>query len=308
MDHMMPGMDGIEAVKVIRELNPSVLPAEIPDLAWFKNMPIIALSANAVSGAKEAFLNAGMNGFISKPIDAETLNAALLRWLPPEKVTMRRQGKSGEWGTEYDALFKELKRLEFLNLTAGLSHVGNNETAYIKILRQFCAEFDGYVRDIERFFGEENWAEYTIRIHAIKGVFANMGAGALSRRAGALEYAARNGDYAKCLEETESFIGGMIELREKLLTTSLIDGGGKKEKRRTEAAELLRALEAAREACGQGMADEADALAETLRGMSYSKTVDAAVEELCGLVDSLDYGLAVEKAAAIKKTVAEGGG
>jgi signal transduction histidine kinase/CheY-like chemotaxis protein/HPt (histidine-containing phosphotransfer) domain-containing protein len=305
MDHMMPGMDGIEAVKVIRELNPSVLPAEIPDLSWFKNMPIVALSANAVSGAREAFLDAGMNDFISKPIDAESLNAALLKWLPPEKVTMIRQGKPGEWGTEYDALFKELKKLEILNLTAGLSHVGNNEAAYVQILRQFCVEFDGYVRDIERLFGEENWTEYTIKIHAIKGVFANIGAEAVSKWAYQLEYAARNGDYAKCLEETESFIGRMTEFRGKLLATSLMDKGEKKEKRRVESAELLRILTAVRTACGQGISDDADALTETLKGMSYSKTADAAIDELCGLIDSLDYDLAVKKAAAIEEMITE---
>jgi signal transduction histidine kinase/CheY-like chemotaxis protein/HPt (histidine-containing phosphotransfer) domain-containing protein len=308
MDHMMPGMDGVEAVKIIRTLDPSVLSAGISDPAWFKNLPIVALSANAVSGAKEYFLNAGMNDFISKPIDAENLNTMLVKWLPPDKVTMAKWGKPGEWGTKYDALFKEIKRLEVLDVIAGLSHVGNNEAAYVQILRQFCAEFDGYVRDIKRFFAEENWTEYTIRLHAIKGVFANMGAEAVSKWAYQLEYASRNGDYAKCLEETESFIGKMIEFKEKLLTTSLIDKDQKQEKRRVESEELLKTLESIREACGKGLSDEADALSETLKGMSYSETADTIIDEICDLIASLDYDLVAEKAASLEEAVAEGGG
>jgi signal transduction histidine kinase/CheY-like chemotaxis protein len=306
MDHMMPGMDGIEAVKIIREGEPSVFPSAVPDPAWLKNMPIVALSANAVSGAREIFLGAGMNDFLSKPIDAESLNAVLIKWLPAEKITMVKRGKPGEWGTEYDALFKELKRLNIMNLTAGLSHVGNNETAFIQILRQFCTEFDGYVRDIERFFAEENWSEYTIRLHAMKGVFANIGAESLSKWAYQLEYASRNGDYAKCKEETGSFTGKMTEFKENLLSTSLMIKNEKKGKQQTDSVKLLQTLEAAREACRKGMSDDADALAETLSGMSCNEAADVLIAELCELIASLDYNLVDEKVAAIKKAVSEG--
>jgi signal transduction histidine kinase/CheY-like chemotaxis protein len=303
MDHMMPGMDGIEAVRIIREAGPSAFPAKIPDPAWLKNMPVVALSANAVSGARETFLDAGMNDFISKPIEADNLNNMLIKWLPPEKITMTKQGKSGEWGTEYNALFRELKQLDIMEMTAGLSHVGNNEAAFLQILRQFCNEFDGYVRDIERFFAGENWSEYSIRLHAMKGVFANIGAEGLSKWAYQLEYASRNGDHEKCKNETEKFIGKMAEFKKKLLSTSLMSMNEKKRPlvRQVESAELLRTLEAVREACGKGMSDDADALAETLGGMRCDETTDALITELCELLASLDYDLVPEKIAAIKK-------
>jgi signal transduction histidine kinase/CheY-like chemotaxis protein len=75
MDHMMPGMDGIDAVRIIRSFKDRN--AEIP---------IIALTANAVFGAREMFLSSGFNGFLSKPIDSKALAEALLRWLPGELV------------------------------------------------------------------------------------------------------------------------------------------------------------------------------------------------------------------------------
>jgi CheY-like chemotaxis protein len=81
MDHMMPVMDGIEATQRIRNLPGG----------RFKTLPIIALTANAVAGVKEMMLAAGMNDFISKPIEASELNEVLLAWLPHEKIEIRRK-------------------------------------------------------------------------------------------------------------------------------------------------------------------------------------------------------------------------
>jgi signal transduction histidine kinase/FixJ family two-component response regulator/HPt (histidine-containing phosphotransfer) domain-containing protein len=286
MDHMMPGMDGIEAAQAIRVLDSAD--------SWYRNMPIVALSANAVTGAREAFLDAGMDDFLPKPIEADSLNMILLKWLPMGKTTMIRQGKSGEWGNEYKKLFTELKELEIIDLNAGLSHVGNNEAAYVQILRQFCAEFDGYTNGIEQHLSEENWKEYSIRLHAMKGVFANIGGDELSKWAYQLEYASKNGDYVKCKAETRDFLTRMREFKEKLLTTSLMLKEAVK-KHQAEAGELKKTLEALQAACRQGKCDEADVLAGTLEGIRFSEAADPEIVELCGLIASLDYDEAIGK-------------
>jgi CheY-like chemotaxis protein len=77
MDHRMPDMDGIETTRHIRAMGD-----EDP---YYKNVPIIALTADAVSGIKEMFLENGLNDFISKPIDTIKLNSVLERWIPREK-------------------------------------------------------------------------------------------------------------------------------------------------------------------------------------------------------------------------------
>jgi signal transduction histidine kinase/CheY-like chemotaxis protein/ABC-type amino acid transport substrate-binding protein len=76
MDHMMPGMDGIETTENIRALPEG------------KDVPIIALTANAITGVEEMFIAHGMNGFISKPIERGKLEAALTEWLPKHKLTV----------------------------------------------------------------------------------------------------------------------------------------------------------------------------------------------------------------------------
>jgi len=76
MDHMMPGMDGVEAVSIIRASERESL----------KKVPIIAFTANAVSGMREMFLEAGFQDFVSKPIEGIVLREALLKWLPEEYI------------------------------------------------------------------------------------------------------------------------------------------------------------------------------------------------------------------------------
>jgi signal transduction histidine kinase/CheY-like chemotaxis protein/HPt (histidine-containing phosphotransfer) domain-containing protein len=302
MDHMMPGMDGIEATQVIRALDSSGSPSIDP--SWFREMPIVALSANAVSGAREAFLQGGMNDFVSKPIEAEQLNMALQRWLPQDKIAMVKQENKKERDAGQDRIFGDLGRIEDLDPAAGLSHVGNNQAAYLQILRQFCTEYESYVNSIERCLDGENWQDYTIKLHAMKGVFANIGADSISQWAYRLEYASRNGDYAKCREESRPFIARMYEFKQKLLAASLMPREEATEKRQVEAAELLRITESLREACRQGMSDEADSLAESLKKLRFSDSADPLIADICELIASLDYDLALEKAETLKTLAA----
>jgi signal transduction histidine kinase/response regulator of citrate/malate metabolism len=288
MDHMMPGMDGVEATKRIRELG-----------GKFKTLPIIALSANAVSGAQETFFQAGMNDFISKPIEAVQLNAMLLKYLPPEKVTLSGPSKDEE--SPENALLDELKHIEDLDVKAGLSHVGNNKSAYIQILRQFCVEFDSYIADIKRFWAEENWGEYGIRLHAMKGVFANIGVERISKWAYTLEYASKHGDFALCKNETEAVCEAMYMFREKLLKTPLMDKGEEIEKQSISKETLLEKLNAIREASRKGRTDAADKLGEELAATTFSEAVDPLIAELCDLLMSLDYDLAINKVKEIEE-------
>ena len=75
MDHMMPEMDGIETTRVIRRM-----------LGENGQVPIIALTANAVDGTKELFISEGMNDFVAKPIELRVITSKLRKWLPKEKI------------------------------------------------------------------------------------------------------------------------------------------------------------------------------------------------------------------------------
>jgi len=163
MDHMMPEMDGIEATKRIREN--------------YRELPIIALTANAVSGTKEMFLSNGFNDFLSKPIDVMELNVILSKWLPKEK-----QEKAME-------PVQEVKPSVDLEILATYYKDGVNKIEEIKK----CLETD-------------NYALYTIYVHALKSASASVGALELSEMAKALEMAGKQHDFAYIKQHNSEFL------------------------------------------------------------------------------------------------------
>jgi len=100
MDHMMPEMDGIEAVHKIRDLGEKYL-----------NLVIIALTANAIYGAKEMFLSNGFNDFISKPVDMQELKKLLIQWLPLDKVSLVSQPSAAEQRDSEEEFQKALYKM-----------------------------------------------------------------------------------------------------------------------------------------------------------------------------------------------------
>ncbi len=155
MDHMMPEMDGVEAMKHIKEL----------EVKNHRNIPVIALTANALSGAREMFLKEGFDGFVSKPIELPELERVLKRILP-------------ETG---------------LNMEAGMQYCGNDAEFYRSLLQQFAAEEAGKREKVEQYFREEDYPNYTILVHALKSTAKMIGADALFEQAKAVEEAAKNG-------------------------------------------------------------------------------------------------------------------
>ena len=153
MDHMMPEMDGVEATKRIRELG--------------FDLPIIALTANTVAGAREMFLESGFNDFLSKPIIIDKLNAILEKWIPKEK-----QEKASEGSSEAITAIAEAELLAIF-YKDGFSK--------IEILNK-CLEVQDYNL-------------YTIHVHALKSASANVGAANISESAKALEDAGKRGDF-----------------------------------------------------------------------------------------------------------------
>ena len=225
MDHMMPEMDGTEVTRRIRGMRNG----------WCKTIPIIALSANALAGVRDLFISSGMNDFIAKPIDADELNLVLSRWLPATKIAdmvydydveppppKEKTASPVSQQDDEERLLEILAEKPDLNVKAGLAHVGKKKDIYLGILRQFCDEYDSYIREITRFTAEENWRDYSIRLHALKSVFMNIGNENLSAWARKLELASSEHDHETCKKETEPFCYAMYLFKEKLLQTPLL--------------------------------------------------------------------------------------
>jgi HPt (histidine-containing phosphotransfer) domain-containing protein len=120
-----------------------------------------------------------------------------------------------------DALFGELSRIEILDLWEGMSHVGNSLELYYDSLRRFYEEFDVHVTNLKETFEREDWKNYTIRIHAFKGAFANLGIETLRSWAYDLEMASKGEDYDKCRSDTPKIVETMTDFWNRLGKTSL---------------------------------------------------------------------------------------
>ena len=190
MDHWMPDMDGIETTKRIREMG-----AKDPR---FQELPIIALTANAVSGTKEMFLASGFNGFLAKPIDTVKLDSILNKWIPREK-RMNVAADSGVAASraEHDApTAPQVAAFEIrgIDVGAGIATTGSSVERYRDMLAIFHEDGVEKIKELAACLEAGDIPLYTIHAHALKGAMANIGAAELSGAAKALEMAGKQKD------------------------------------------------------------------------------------------------------------------
>lgn len=191
MDHMMPELDGVETTRIIRRLHPE-----------YANVPIIALTANAVDGAKEMFLSEGMNDFVPKPIEVQLIVRKVREWLPPEKI----QKMDGTM--EHGELPKETrKKLSIGDLdTAQACRLLGSEALFFKILKTYYKNIKTKVQTIRKKIEEQDWKNYTIEVHALKSSSRQIGAMQLGAMAEAMEEAGKAGDVISICENTEAML------------------------------------------------------------------------------------------------------
>ncbi|MBQ3790821.1 MAG: response regulator [Lachnospiraceae bacterium] len=184
MDHMMPEMDGVEAMKRIRA------DAGKRD----REIIIIALTANAVSSAREMFLSEGFNGFVPKPIDIAELERVLKRELPKSAIHYGKPVFRGGDGSPRSSE-EEITALSAVGIrtSAGLSYCMNDTEFYRSLLLEFGATAEAKIREIDTCYGQQDWKNYRIRVHALKSNARMIGAEQLSDLAREVENASAEG-------------------------------------------------------------------------------------------------------------------
>jgi CheY-like chemotaxis protein len=199
MDHMMPEMDGLEATRAIRALG-----------GRFTELPIAALTANAMAGVRESFLAAGFNDFLAKPIDTAILDAVLLKWIPAAK----RQGvpTGGESAPAEEAGETPLPEIEGLDMAAGIARLDGESGLYRELLRVFLNDLEARFAVLESSPDAAGLPAFIISVHALKSSLAYIGANALSESAAGLELAGRNGDLAGIGDNLAPFREGLAAL------------------------------------------------------------------------------------------------
>ena len=184
MDMQMPEMDGIEATQSLRAL---------PALA---SLPIVAMTANAMQVDKDRCLGAGMNDFVSKPIEPDDLWRVLLRWIKPRHaVTV--QAASGIKVTDVLTGFPD--QIKGLDVAAGLRRVLGKHARYLAMLRGFVSSQADATQQIRSSLQQGDVTTAERLSHTLKGLAGNIGAAELQQISGELETALRLGQPAEQL-------------------------------------------------------------------------------------------------------------
>lgn len=232
LDHMMPVMDGVETLHAIREMegNPSV------------DTPVIALTANAVAGAREMYLKEGFQDYLTKPIDADKFENMLIKYLPENVVYLtKNQNGSGDQGQENEAeiemLENKLKGIGF-NVRNGLKYMGNDIALYGKVLQDFhliLKEKEDALRD---FLKKRDMPGYAIIVHSLKGNARNVGADDLADEAFELEKMSKAGQLEDVEVRSPILFNLMKNIRKDL--KAYLDSENKAAKKNTESSEEVK--------------------------------------------------------------------
>jgi signal transduction histidine kinase/CheY-like chemotaxis protein len=309
MDHMMPEMDGIETVRIIR----GGIGTE-----YAETVPVIALTANAIVGNEAMFLENGFQAYLPKPIDVTHLDSLLNQWVRDRRLHeapgLPKPRESAKEPAMEDApaaktLAENLNmeqlsigslstgsfnigslNIEGLNAEAGCSRFGGEE-AYRKVLRSYGTHTPELL-DKLREVREETLSEYAIAVHGLKGSSYGICADGIGKMAEELEFAAKRGD----LETVRAKNGDLACAAEALLSGLHVlwkepPGEGGAERRGAPDASLLREL---REYCARYDAAGMERVLSELERYIYESQGDL-IEWLRKQVDDLEYGQIFER-------------
>ena len=193
MDHMMPEVDGIEATHIIRRLMPE-----------YDNVPIIALTANAVSGAKEMFIAEGMDDFVAKPIELKVMTAKLHKWLPENKI-VPITAEEAERAAEEKKHLQPALEIEGLDTNTAIERLGSVDL-FMTVMTEYYSAIDKKSDVIENHYNAGSIHDYTVEVHSLKSTSRQIGAMELADLAAELEKAGNENNVALIKEKTEKML------------------------------------------------------------------------------------------------------
>lgn len=299
LDHRMPDMDGIETLERMKEM-PSNLS---------KDTPVIALTANVITGGGAKYKAAGFTEFLPKPVDGYSLEKLLEDQLPKEKISYVALSEKEQPKETFEQVVCDhpmcvkLQSIPNMNLKEGFELCGGKDVM-LKVLKEFTENSERKAREIEGFLEKGDLENYTIWVHALKSSSRLIGASKLS-------------EDAKRLED----LGGKALLRDEIAlrgikanTPQLIDDyrmigqkiaeafaeeEGETEKRPIDQTELFEALKGLREYADAFDFDGADSVVEMLKGCELPEEYVSDFEEIAGLVSEVNQIGLMEKLDAM---------
>jgi CheY-like chemotaxis protein len=203
MDHMMPEMDGIEVVAAIRALEGE----------RFRTVPIIALTANAVVGMREMFIENGFNDFLAKPIDVSKLDEMLDLWIPKEKREKSNEQKNeGQDKLPDKDVHSSFPVIPGVDTEKGIAMTGGTLTAYKQVLSLFRKDAQDRLPLLQKAPDTDTLPSFVTNVHALKSASASLGAGEISAKAAELETAGKAKDMSFIHKHLPAFAQQLAEL------------------------------------------------------------------------------------------------
>lgn len=268
MDHMMPVMDGIEAAKAIR-----ALPED-----KYQKLPIIALTANAMVDARKEFLNAGMNGFVAKPIDFARICNQLKLWLPKDLVrdVPKEEAKKLLADDLSDREIQPEDPQMGFSFEEGVKHCGS-KAALMKTIRIFYRTIHSKADKIEQCLKEGLISDYVVEVHALKSSALLIGAVPLSEAAKELEGYGKQGKTELLEEKTPDLLAMYRDFKDILKPYA-----DKEEAARQEASngEWCQALQQIHQCIEQFDLDGVDRIMEKLEEYQIPECIRESMDQL----------------------------
>lgn len=286
MDHMMPELDGIETTRIIRRLHPEC-----------NETPIIALTANALSGAKELFLSEGMNDFIAKPIEVRVLMNKVRQWLPAKKIkkvsadNIEKENNNADSDELQNKLPDVIGDIDVKNAVKLLG----SKKLYWKVLKDYYRVINTKSDTIQLLKEQKDWSGYTVEVHALKSASRQIGAAALADMAAALERAGN----ARNTEEIEKYTGSLlIKYRSyDAILAPLFSGEAEEnqESRQQITEDILKPLfDKLREAIDNLDMDGMEEVADKMGGYSYPEDKKEKYDKLMEAISNVDVDACAE--------------
>lgn len=189
LDHMMPNMDGIETIRAFKDIRNHKC----------QDTPVIALTANAIVGAREMYLREGFTDYLSKPVQGKDLEEMLKKYIPSEKleIVMEKAGTDRAAAKKPDGMTEQQlsgagqdsPETAWLDAATGMQYCADSEEVYREVLQEFCDVWQETRDMLDKLYEGSNWKDYAICIHGLKSSALSVGAKKLSKEAAGLEKA-----------------------------------------------------------------------------------------------------------------------
>lgn len=281
-DHMMPEKDGVETLRDLRSQgdNPN------------RDTPVVCLTANAIPGARDYYLSAGFDDYLTKPVNHLALEDILVKYLPEEKVRLEIVDETEDAPTNAagEELPKELKVLEacdFIDTDAGLSRSGDT-ASYLSLVKIFYDTLTDKTDELKSFLEQGDIKDYTIKVHALKSSLRIIGAEKLSELAQSLENAGKVEDTDYIREFNHELMEKCFLIRDDLqpIFKEDEDDSGKE----SADEELMRKVyEEIKAAADEMDCDRLEELMNEMRGYRIPEDEKERFSKVAKCIDDFDY-------------------